>query len=351
LSILHEWNDMNRPHATINDVAKAAGVSISTVSRILNNKPDVAPVTRQRVLEAIATLGYTPHAQAKNLAGGRSRSIAALYPADSVGFSGLEFDFFIGMANVAGKHEFLFNLFFHPLSESELLNLYRSNRVDGLILMEIHLDDWRPTLLREHGYPFVMIGHCEDNTNISYIDLDFEAAFVLTIKHLYELGHREIGFINLTGDLRDQGYGPSVRSLRGYELGCAKYKLTPKARDARPTIDDVMNATQELLDEYPNITAITTHHTDGLIGVIRAANNRGLEVPADFSVVGVMSDKVASLLTPPLTAVSFPAQAVGTRAAQMLVQMLDSEVYEPQGILLKPRLVVRESTAAAYQRE
>jgi DNA-binding LacI/PurR family transcriptional regulator len=123
---------MNKSHTTIMDVAKAAGVSITTVSRILNNKPDVAPATRQRVLETIASLGYTPHAQAKSLAGGRSRSIAVHYPADSIGFSGLEFDFFIGMANVASKHEFLFNLFFHPLTESELLNLYRSNRVDGV---------------------------------------------------------------------------------------------------------------------------------------------------------------------------------------------------------------------------
>lgn len=341
---------MNRPHATINDVAKAAGVSITTVSRILNNKPDVAAATRQRVLEAIASLGYTPHAQAKNLAGGRSRSIAALYPSDSIGFSGLEFDFFVGMANIAGKHEFLFNLLFHPMSENELLNLYRSNRVDGVILMEVHLNDWRPPLLREHGYPFVLVGHCEDNTGISYIDLDFEAALMLTIKHLYELGHREIGFLNMTGGLRDLGYGPSVRSLQGYQQGCARYNLTPKVRDARPTIDDVMIATHGLLDEHPDLTAVVTLHTDGLIGIIRAANSRGLEVPTDFSVAGVISDKVASLITPPLTSISFPAQTMGTRAAQMLVQMLDSAAYEPHGVLLKPRLVVRESTAAARKR-
>jgi DNA-binding LacI/PurR family transcriptional regulator len=342
---------MNRSHVTIIDVAKAAGVSITTVSRILNNKPDVAPATRQRVLAAIASLGYTPHSQAKNLAGGRSRSIAVLYPADSIGFSGLEFDFFVGMANVATKNEFLFNLFFQPLSESDLLNLYRSNRVDGVILMEIHLSDWRPALLREHGYPFVMIGHCEDNTDISYIDFDFEAALMLAMKHLYELGHREIGFINMTGTLRDTGYGPSVRALRGYEQGCLKYELKPKVRNARPTIENVMSATKELLDEYHELTALTTLHTDGLIGIIRAATSRGLEVPTDFSVVGMIPDKIASLITPPLTSISFPAHAMGTRAAQMLVQMLDSATYEPKSILLKPRLVVRESTAAVRTRQ
>jgi DNA-binding LacI/PurR family transcriptional regulator len=336
---------MNKSHLTIVDVARAAGVSITTVSRILNNKPDVAPATRERVLATIASLGYTPHAQAKNLAGGRSRSIAVLYPADSIGFSGLEFDFFIGMANVASKNEFLFNLLFHPLSENELLNLYRSNRVDGVILMEVHLDDWRPALLREHGYPFVMIGHCEDNTGISFIDFDFEAALMLSMKHLHDLGHREIGFINLTGALRDQGYGPSVRGLRGYARGCAKYELKPKARDARPTIENVMSATQDLLDEYPDLTAITTLHTDGLIGIMRAATSRGLDVPTDFSVVGLIPDQIASLITPPLTAISFPAHVMGTRATQMLVQMLDSDIHEPEAMMLKPRLVVRESTA------
>jgi len=341
---------MNKLHATINDVAKAAGVSITTVSRILNNKPDVAPATRQRVQQAIASLNYTPHIQAKNLAGGRSRSIAALYPAEALGFSGFEFDFFVGVANVAGKHEFLFNLIFHPLSENELLNLYRSNRVDGVILMEVHMNDWRPALLREYGYPFVMIGHREDNTGMSYIDLDFEAALMLTIKHLYELGHRGIGFINLTGDQRDQGYGPAVRSLRGYERGCAKYNLTPMVRDARRAVDDVTNATHELIDQYRELTAIITLHTDGMIGIIRAANSRGLDVPTDLSVVGLVSDKVASLITPTITSISFPAQAMGTRAAQMLVQMLDSDTYEAHGILLKPRLLVRESTAIARQR-
>ncbi|MCC6456643.1 MAG: LacI family DNA-binding transcriptional regulator, partial [Caldilineaceae bacterium] len=125
---------MNK-NTTITDVARIAGVSITTVSRILNNKPDVAPETRRRVLDAIAQLDYTPHAQAKNLAAGKSRSLAVHYPSDSMGFSELEFEFFVGASTVATKRGFLFNLFTNVMSENTLLNLYRSNQIDGMILM------------------------------------------------------------------------------------------------------------------------------------------------------------------------------------------------------------------------
>jgi DNA-binding LacI/PurR family transcriptional regulator len=339
---------MNK-HTTIHDVATAAGVSITTVSRTLNNKPDVAPKTRQRVLTVIAELGYAPHASAQNLAAGRSRSIAVLYPMDSLGFSGLEFEFFLGIAAVTGKNEFLFNMIFQPMTESGLLNLYRSNQVDGLIMMEIHLNDWRPRLLNPLGYPFVMIGHCEDNTGLSYVDLDFEASLFLAVKYLYELGHRRIAFLNLTGTLREQSYGPSVRSLHGYQRACEQYGLVPIMGDAPAALEDVCAATESLLTTHPDLTAITTLHTDSLMGIIRTLQRRGLDVPLDVSLIGIIVDKVAQLITPPLTAISFPAQTMGTRAAKMLLQMLQDPASMPKQVLLPPKLIARDSTAPARE--
>jgi len=331
-------------HATINDVAKRAGVSITTVSRILNNKPDVAPATRQRVLEVIQELDYTPHTQAQNLAAGRSRSIALLYPSESMGFSEMEFEFFVGCAQVAAKAGFLFNLIVNSVTEHGLLNLFRGSQVDGVILMEIHLRDWRVELLRDHDYPFVLIGRCQDNTGLSFIDVDFEYGMMAACEHLFSLGHRHIGFINLTDSLREQDYGPAVRSFWGYERACARFQLPIIYRDSLPTIDALFAATGDLLDAHPDLTGLVTMHCGSLVGVLRAAQKRGLVVPDDLSVMGILTDQIAQLITPPLTAISFPAQAMGSRAMRMLIRKLRDETYQAKQITLKPPLVVREST-------
>jgi LacI family transcriptional regulator, galactose operon repressor len=161
---------------TIADVAKMAGVSVSTVSRILNNKPDVSPATRDRVLGIIQELGYRPHVQAQSLAGGRSRTIALSFPARHAGFTQLELDFFIGAAQAAAERDYFFNLMTSPMTHDDLLNVYRNAYTDGVILMQICIQDWRVEMLRDYGYPFLMIGRCADNSGLSYIDLDFEAA-------------------------------------------------------------------------------------------------------------------------------------------------------------------------------
>lgn len=337
---------MNK-HVTINEVAKMAGVSITTVSRVLNNKPDVAPETRRQVLDAIAQLDYTPHAQAKNLAAGKSRSLAVLYPSDSTGFSELEFEFFVGASAITAKRGFLFNLFVNVMSENTLLNLYRSNQIDGTILMEIHLDDPRVKLLRENGYPFVLIGRCKDNTGLSFIDLDFEASIMLAIEYLVKLGHSQIGILNLAGRARENTYGPAVRSVLGYERACARYNLTPMIYEAASKIDDAFIVTQRMLDEHPQMTAVVSTHTDSAVGIVRAVQQRGLSIPQDISLISIVADRIAQLISPPLTAITLPAYVMGERAAQMLIRMLQNIDYEPEQELLKPHLVIRDSTAPA----
>ena len=210
---------------TINDVARAAGVSVSTVSRILNDKPDVSAETRQRVMQVIDDLGYAPHAGAQGLAGGRNRSIAVLYPSDHE-FTGTEFDFFLGASRAAGKSDYLFSLIVEVITEQRLLNLFRSNQVSGVVLMEILLHDWRVELLKEHNYPFVMIGHCEKNIGLSYVDFDFSEAVKLACQHLMALGHRSIALLNLGGLTRPDNYGPAARNVIGFQSVCAEYGLS-----------------------------------------------------------------------------------------------------------------------------
>ena len=180
---------------TITDVALAAGVSVSTVSRILNNKPDVAAQTRQRVLQVIKELGYEPHVQAQRLAGGKGRTIALHYPLDYISFSQQEMGFINGVGAALGEVDFFFNLITTPITPDGLLRLFSRGQVDGFILMEIDLDDWRVKLLLEKDIPFVMIGRREDNTGLNFVD-KMPDNDVKTIFHylVEELGHQEIGF-------------------------------------------------------------------------------------------------------------------------------------------------------------
>jgi DNA-binding LacI/PurR family transcriptional regulator len=340
-------NDQNQEtlEITITEVAHAAGVSISTVSRILNGKPDVAEETRRRVQQVIEKLGYTPHAQAQRLAAGRSRTIALLFPLaeHKISFNNLELDFIVGAATAAGKENFFFSFIPEPITKTRLLGLYRSSQVDGVILMQIHLQDWRVDILRHHNYPFVMIGRCSDNKDLGFIDLDFEEAVVTVFDYLVELGHQHIALLNFSSAMCKQGFGPAVRSLAGYKKAQQKYERPFIYREVEVTAESLFEATLQLLDEQPNLTAIYSPYSS-IIGIIRALRQRGRALPDDFSLVAAATDQVAQLMTPPLTTIDFPTHTVGYRAAEMLISKLKQEPLEADQILLPPQLIIRQST-------
>jgi DNA-binding LacI/PurR family transcriptional regulator len=334
------------PEITIADVARAAGVSISTVSRILNDKPDVAERTRQRVLQVIEKLGYAPHAQAQRLAAGRSHSIALLYSLREFDFSFTykELDFVAGAATAASKEKFFFNFVPEPVTQSSLLGLYRSAQVEGVILMQICLQDWRVDLLRENNYPFVMIGRCADNTGLSFIDLDFEGAVMTAFDYLVELGHRHIAFLNLSSLTRRENFGPTVRSFNAFQKVREKYGDTFLYREVNTTEADCFETTLQLLAEQPKLTAIFSKHDSVTVGIVRALQQQGRRIPEDFSVMAIAIDQVAQLISPPLTSIDFPTYNVGYQAAKMLISKLKQEPIENEQILLPPKLIVRQST-------
>jgi DNA-binding LacI/PurR family transcriptional regulator len=329
---------------TIEDIARTAGVSVSTVSRILNDKPDVAEKTRMRVLRIIDELGYRPHSPAQSLAGGKSRMIALLFPFNPAGFTQLELDFFIGAADAATERNYFFNLMTEPMDEASLLNLYRSASFDGTILMQICLYDERVELLRASDYPFVMIGRCADNTGLSYIDLDFEAAIQTAYDYLFDLGHQQIGLLTAPADTRARGYGPAVRSMQGYQRVCASVDWPLPYLEVNRSLEDTYQATTSLLNAHPAVTAVINVNGATSAAIIRAAQDCGREIPKDFSVIGIATSKIAQLTTPTLTTIDFPTGDVGYRAAQLLIDKLQGTSGGSDQILLAPHLIVREST-------
>lgn len=333
---------------TIADIARIAGVSVSTVSRILNEKPDVAESTRQQVLKVIEQTGYKPHAQAQRLASaGQSRTIALLYPLHDPRqqpINQLHLEFMVGAAAAAGEFNYFFNMLTNPVNADFLRSLYRSVHVDGIILMEIQLDDWRVDLLREYNHPFVMVGRCANDNGLSFLELDFTPAVVTAYDHLVALGHEKIGYIGFASHLRERSLGPAIRGWKGFQNAVQKHGLHPYYRETHYNIPDIYQATQSLLDEEPGLTAVVALTDAPMVGALNALRERGYEVPDDFSLVGLAVDRIAEIMTPPLTAVRFPAYDMGYRAATLLIQQLKNQLAEPTQIAISPELILRSST-------
>ncbi len=339
----------SKQSVTIADVARVAGVSVPTVSRILNNKEYVAEETRDRVHQAIKQLGYVPHMQARQLRGAPSRTLALHYPVESpeLLIAVAETPYIIGAAAVAGEQGYFLNFLTSQLTPAALLTMYRSNQIDGMILLQISLDDWRVKLLRENDYPFVMIGRCADLDNLAFIDLDFETAVVSAFDHMAELGHHEIGFLTYPESWRIAKLGPAIRSLEGYEQALRKHNLRPHYREiALHGVEDGIAATHALIDENPEITAIITTNHLTAAGSIKALTQRGYRVPEDRSVLAIGFGEIANGITPSLTAFEWSSYEVSYKATLMMTEMLSEKQAPAQQILVAPKLVVRESTKA-----
>ncbi|BCX03032.1 MAG: LacI family transcriptional regulator [Candidatus Roseilinea sp.] len=328
---------------TIADIARAAGVSVSTVSRILNNKPDVAEETRQRVRAVIEELGFTPHAQAQRLAAGRSRAIALLFP--DAQRSLMREEFILGAAKAASDASYTFYLMTSDLSRPQLTALCRSALTDGIILMEIHLRDWRVSYLKRMGFPFVMIGRCANNNGISFIDMDFEHGVAQAVEYLAGLGHRKIALLALSSEAYKRGYGPAVRSRDSYVKTCRKLGLASIVVSSADIAAEVAAATHKLLDHHPGLTAMISMHGDVTIAAYRVLEERGLRIPEDISVIAFITSRTAELFTPPLTAIDFPAYEFGYQAGRMLIAQLQGS-GAVEHLLPSPQLVLRRSVAA-----
>lgn len=329
---------------TIADVAAAAGVSVSTVSRILNGKPDVSPATRERVQRVIAELGYTPQVSAQSLAARRSRTIALLFPMDHVRLTQLELDFLVGAAEAVEAQNYFLNLMTSPTPPNRLLSLYRSRQVDGVVLMQVRMRDKRVHALVEKKHPFVMIGRTAQTDGLNYVDLDFNAALALAYSHLHAAGHRQIGFIARPALMREQDIGSAVRSLQGYLDACTAHGCPPAYCEPDLEADHVHEATHRLLMENPGITALIVANGTASVPALRAAAALGRRVPDDLALIAVTTNRLAELVTPRLTTINFPTDRMGYHAAKILLRLLKDGDQPAQQMLLPPELVIRETT-------
>lgn len=335
------------------DVAKRAGVALSTVSYALNGTRPISEETRQRIFAAMEELGYHPHVLARGLASKRSRIIGLLFPVSERGLGITELEFVTGATDAARENEYHLVLWPSEIPDlDELRQLTQQGLVDGVIVMEVHLNDERIHLLREIGFPFSMIGRTANTNGIGYVDIDFEQTVRDTIDHLFGFGHTHIAFLNQSQSVFEAGYGPAVRAQASFEQVMRSAGLEAVTRLCRAAPQAGYEAFDELLAECPHLTALVAMNDRAVPGVMQAIADRGWRIPDDFSVcIIVSSARMAEMMVPPLTTAEAPAAELGRLGAERLIQQLEAQEADTTQVLLPCRLVVRGSSGPCRRSE
>ncbi len=336
---------------TMQDVAKHAGVALSTVSYAINGTRPISEETRQRIFAAMEELGYQPNALARGLASKRSRIIALLLPATKRGLGLTELEFVMSATNVARTHGYHLVLWSTEIQDAnELKELMQQGLVDGVIVMEIHENDDRINLLRNINFPFTMIGRCHDNRGINHVDINFGQTMQNVVQYLTELGHTHIAFLNHGRDEFEAGYGPAVRAQARFHEALAAHQLQGPTHYCEASREAGYTAVNKLLAQEPQLTAVVVMNDRAMPGVMRAITDRGWSIPDDFSIVAIVSSaRTAEMMTPTITSAEAPAYELSRLGTEMLIQQLDGEKKEFSEVLVPCKLVVRESSGRCPQ--
>ena len=333
-------------NVTIKDVAVCAGVSPSTVSRVIADHPRISPDTKEKVRAIMSELGYYPNAIARSLVNQTSNSIGVIRARlTEESFANPFFPAVIqGISSVAHKHRLSLvlstsNTF--QQEDGECLELLRQRRVDGVILLASHRDDQLIPRLAADGFPFVLIGRHEGAEDVSWVNNDNVEDAKTAVRYLLSQGHRRIACLD--GDPR---YVVSVDRLQGYKQACLEQGL-PAPLDlvehSEFSVEGGYQATLRLLERKASFSALFAVDDLVAIGAIRALQERNIKVGSDVSVVGFNDTILGACVQPALTSVHVPIYELGQIAVQMLVAQLYGSGLSPHHQMLPASLVIRDS--------
>lgn len=335
---------MSPKRATIADVAKAAGISIGAVSRILNKDPTLAvrEETREAVYKAMSELGYSPNPNARSLRMSRTNTLAMVLPEmDSPAFTAI----IQGAQRAATSrgYSMLLGGVGSDGDDPQLpARLLKKNRVDGFLVSTGLREAESFAVLKSLGAPSVLLNRYLDEDH-PHVILDDEGGVDAMVRYLIELGHRRIGFLGaperFLGKRRFDGYAKALR-----EAGISvRNELVVDAGYSREGGERGMGALLGL--PHPPTAIFATNHLVAA-GAIMKADTKGLSVPRDLSVASFYDGPVAELVRPPLTAVRYPLERVGSDAVNILVDLIEGKDLESTKVVLRhEQIVVRESTS------
>lgn len=329
---------------TIYDVAREANVSMATVSRVVNNNPNVKPQTRKKVYDAIEKLGYRPNAVARGLASKKTTTVGVVIPDIS---NAIFAEVARGIEDIANMYHYniiLCNADKRKEKEIRVINTLLEKQVDGLLFMGGAVTDEHIMAFKTSSVPIVLCATSDENTDYPSVDIDHASAARDAVKALLDQGHRRIGMISgtlqdpLIGYARFQGYKTALEEA-GLQVDddlvrIGNYRYESGAETARYFLE---------LQDRP--TAIFAANDEMAIGAIHAIQDAGLKVPDDISVIGLDNTRMASMVRPQLTTVAQPMYDIGAVAMRLLTKLMNKETVEDDRVILQHELVTRQSVA------
>ncbi len=338
--------------ATIVDVAQRAGVGTTTVTKVLANRPHVSAPTRQRVLEAIADLDYHPSAVGRTLRTGITHVLGVITPAPSA--DPLSHVFFTRvLAGVAAcASEYGYDVLWltaashrEPESKGSYAALFKSKRVDGLIDVNIYLNDPRIEALRVSGYPFVLIGHPEDESLPHVDSANWEAG--ASVGRAFVARHyTAVAFIGMAESpaAHDRLHG-FVASLAATKISLPDEHIALLSGEGgEENLEALGWVTMNRWIASGQLPRAVFAATDELAyGVLRACREAGYRIPDDVALVGFDDDPLSRFLDPPLATVQQQIHELGYHAAHLLVRILAGEAFESRRYTLPTYLIERTS--------
>ena len=337
--------------STIKDVARLAGVSISTVSRVANNASNVSPPIRKKVLRAIKALNYTPNIEARSLEARSLKNIAVVMGRTmDQAFSNP--DFFVilqGITSTLVKQEYSTLLLTDLKQSMELehcIKLIRSGAVQGVIVVGSFVHDPLLSRLLEEDCPFVLIGYPPDNPDIyttpfNTVSTNDKQSAYQAVRFLLERGHRRIGLVHAP-----LSYAANRKRYDGYIEAITEAGLridhTLIASTSYEVSETVSTVTALLTVAHPP-TAVFCTDDYKATGVLRAALGLGMRVPEDLSVMGHNNYQISELTTPPLTTVTVPMFELGRSAGEILMRKITDPSTPIENLFFPNRLLIRDT--------
>ncbi|MDG0812295.1 catabolite control protein A [Cohnella rhizosphaerae] len=329
---------------TIYDVAREAGVSMATVSRVVNNNPNVKPQTRKKVYEAIERLGYRPNAVARGLASKKTTTVGVVIPdIANANFAevarGIE-----DIANMYHYNIILCNADKRKEKEIRVINTLLEKQVDGLLFMGGVVTDEHIQAFNTSNVPIVLCATTDEKGTMPSVDIDHETAAYDAVRKLIDEGHTRIAMISGTlqdpanGYARYQGYKRAIE-----ESGIAFDETLVRVGNYR--YESGIEAVKYFMELAERPTAVFAATDEMAIGAIHGIQDAGLSVPGDISVIGVDNIRLASMVRPLLTTVAQPMYDIGAVSMRLLTKLMKKENVEQARVTLHHELIVRNSVA------
>ena len=333
---------------TLEEIAELTGVSRSTVSRVVNEQPNVRDQVRERVWQVVQQTGYQPHAAARSLVTRRTHIIGTIIPeAVTKLFTDPFFPLLLfGVTETCNAHKYhlMLSLFNGPADQEELYRrIVGGGNLDGVLVASAHVDDPLFPKLLQDGVPFVLVGRHPDE-RVNYIDVDNVGGARMAVEHLIRLGHTRIATI--TGPL-SMAHGED--RLVGYRQALEAHHLPVDEKlivEGDYTEPSGSMGAQRLLPASP--TAIFAASDMMAVGALKALREAGLRVPDDIALVGFDDLRIAAAVEPALTTVRQPIERLGSMAVDLLLDLIANSPngQSPVRMILPTQLVVRASCGA-----